>query len=154
MSITLNMLMLAFCVAETLPAEENSTSKEHRFPEDSMDSALNSVNPSNPTCRNSTEYRTSGNAAYYRSSHQPATATSNSAPVLRRLSLSSAGSSGYYEVSRNRIQRRIEGTLLDRTFQNMELLPLTQKVMNKEVLCHRKACIWSEMCCCQACQAC
>ncbi|KAF4797889.1 Sex comb on midleg-like protein 2 [Turdus rufiventris] len=94
--------------AETLPIEENSTSKEHRFSEDSMDSALNSVNSSNQTCRNSTEYRTSGNAAYYRNSHQPATATSNSAPVLRRLSLSSAGSSGYYEVSRNRIQRRIE----------------------------------------------
>ncbi|RLW07692.1 hypothetical protein DV515_00003648 [Chloebia gouldiae] len=90
---------------ETLPIEENSASKDHRFSEDSMDSALNSVNP---TCRNSTEYRTSGNAAYYRNSHQPATATPNSAPVLRRLSLSSAGSSGYYEVSRNRMQRRIE----------------------------------------------
>ncbi|XP_074461680.1 sex comb on midleg-like protein 2 isoform X4 [Larus michahellis] len=94
--------------AETLPIEENSTSKEHRFSEDSMDSALNSVNPSSPTRRNSTEYRTSGSAAYYRNSLQPVTATSNSAPILRRLSLSSAGSSGYYEVSRNRIQRRIE----------------------------------------------
>lgn len=119
MSITLNILMFAFCVAETLPIEENSTSKEHRFSEDSMDSALNSVNPSNPACQNSTEYRPSGNAAYYRNSHQPATATSNSAPVLRRLSLSSAGSSGYYEVSRNRIQRRIEGMLLHKTFQSM-----------------------------------
>ncbi|XP_054046965.1 sex comb on midleg-like protein 2 [Rissa tridactyla] len=108
MSITLNILILAFCVAETLPIEENSTSKEHRFSEDSMDSALNSVNPSSPTRRNSTEYRTSGSAAYYRNSLQPVTATSNSAPILRRLSLSSAGSSGYYEVSRNRIQRRIE----------------------------------------------
>ncbi|XP_072708801.1 sex comb on midleg-like protein 2 isoform X4 [Ciconia boyciana] len=95
--------------AETLPIEENGTSKEHRFSEDSMDSALSSVNPSSPTRRNSTEYRTSGSAAYYRNSLQPVTATSNSAPVLRRLSLSSAGSSGYYEVSRNRIQRRIEG---------------------------------------------
>ncbi|KAI1241578.1 Sex comb on midleg-like protein 2, partial [Lamprotornis superbus] len=85
--------------AETLPIEENSTSKEHRFSEDSMDSALNSVNSSNPSCRNSTEYRASGNAAYYRTSHQPATATSNSAPVLRRLSLSSAGSSAYHEVT-------------------------------------------------------
>ncbi|XP_072708784.1 sex comb on midleg-like protein 2 isoform X2 [Ciconia boyciana] len=93
---------------ETLPIEENGTSKEHRFSEDSMDSALSSVNPSSPTRRNSTEYRTSGSAAYYRNSLQPVTATSNSAPVLRRLSLSSAGSSGYYEVSRNRIQRRIE----------------------------------------------
>lgn len=119
MSITLNILVFAFCVAETLPIEENSTSKEHRFSEDSMDSALNSVNPSNPACQNSTEYRPSGNAAYYRNSHQPATATSNSAPVLRRLSLSSAGSSGYYEVSRNRIQRRIEGMLLHKTFQSM-----------------------------------
>ncbi|RMC06399.1 hypothetical protein DUI87_15833 [Hirundo rustica rustica] len=100
--------VLAEQKAETLPVEENSTSKEPRFSEDCMDSALNSVNPSNPACRNSTEYRTSGNAAYYRNSHQPATATSNSAPVLRRLSLSSAGSSAYYEVSRNRIQRRIE----------------------------------------------
>ncbi|KAJ7396554.1 Sex comb on midleg-like protein 2 [Pitangus sulphuratus] len=94
--------------AETLPIEENSISKEHRFSEDSMDSALNSVNPSSPTCRNSTEYRTAGSAAYYRNSHQPATATSNSAPILRSLSLSSAGSSSYCEVSRNRIQRRIE----------------------------------------------
>lgn len=76
-----------------------------------MDSALNSVNPSSPTCRNSTEYRSSGSTAYYRNSFQPVTATSNSAPVLRRLSLSSAGSSSFYEVSRNRIQRRIEGML-------------------------------------------
>ncbi|NWI30115.1 SCML2 protein, partial [Sula dactylatra] len=94
--------------AETLPIEENSTSKEHRFSEDSMDSALSSVNPSSPTRRNSMEYRTSASATYYRNSLQPVTATSNSAPVLRRLSLSSAGSSGYYEVSRKRIQRRIE----------------------------------------------
>ncbi|XP_010137635.1 PREDICTED: sex comb on midleg-like protein 2, partial [Buceros rhinoceros silvestris] len=94
--------------AEALPIEENSTSKEHRFSEDSMDSALSSVNPSSPTRRNSTEYRTSGSAAYYRNSLQPVTATSNSAPILRRLSLSSAGSSGYYEVSRNLIQRRVE----------------------------------------------
>ncbi|XP_027544837.1 sex comb on midleg-like protein 2 isoform X4 [Neopelma chrysocephalum] len=56
----------------------------------------------------SEEYRTAGSAAYYRNSHQPATATSNSAPILRSLSLSSAGSSSYCEVSRNRIQRRIE----------------------------------------------
>lgn len=111
MSVTLNIFLLAFCVAETLPIEENSTSKEHRFSEDSMDSALSSVNPSSPTRRNSTEYRTSGSAAYYRNSLQPVTATSNSAPVLRRLSLSSAGSSGYYEVSRNLIQRRVEGML-------------------------------------------
>uniref|UniRef100_A0A8B9M888 Scm polycomb group protein like 2 n=1 Tax=Accipiter nisus TaxID=211598 RepID=A0A8B9M888_9AVES len=94
--------------AETLPIEENSISKEHRFSEDSMDSALSSVNPSSPTHRNATEYRTSGSAAYYRNSLQPVTATSNSAPILRRLSLSCAGSSNYYEVSRNRIQRQIE----------------------------------------------
>ncbi|XP_021265179.1 sex comb on midleg-like protein 2 isoform X2 [Numida meleagris] len=120
---------------ETLPIEENSTSKEHRFSEDSMDSALNSVNPSSPARRNSTEYRTSGSAAYYRNSFQPVTATSNSAPVLRRLSLSSAGNSSYYEVSRNRIQRRIEvelafaafpdtGILGSRNQTRVELIPL------------------------------
>ncbi|KAM8821115.1 sex comb on midleg-like protein 2 [Eudromia elegans] len=94
--------------AETLPLEGNSTSKEHRFSEDSLDSALNSVNPSSPARRNSTEYQAPGSAPYYRSSLQPGTATSNSASVLCRLSLSSAGNSSYYEVSRNRIQRRIE----------------------------------------------
>ncbi|XP_043360405.1 sex comb on midleg-like protein 2 isoform X4 [Dermochelys coriacea] len=94
--------------AETLPTEENGTAKEHRFSEDSMDSALNSVNPASPTCRNSTEYHTSGSAAYYRNSLQPMTAASNSAPVLHRLSSSSAGNSSYYEVNRNRMQRRIE----------------------------------------------
>nr|XP_034971288.1 sex comb on midleg-like protein 2 [Zootoca vivipara]XP_034971290.1 sex comb on midleg-like protein 2 [Zootoca vivipara] len=94
--------------AETLPSEENGTSKEHRFSEDSMDSALNLVNPASPNCRNSTEYRTSGSAAYYRNSLPPVTATSNTAPILRRLSSSSAGNSSYYEVNRNRLQRRIE----------------------------------------------
>ncbi|XP_048718133.1 sex comb on midleg-like protein 2 isoform X3 [Caretta caretta] len=94
--------------AETLPTEEHGTAKEHRFSEDSVDSALNSVNPASPTCRNSTEYRTSGSAAYYRNSLQPVTAASNSAPVLHRLSSSSAGNSSYYEVNRNRMQRRIE----------------------------------------------
>nr|XP_005281611.1 sex comb on midleg-like protein 2 isoform X1 [Chrysemys picta bellii]XP_023962674.1 sex comb on midleg-like protein 2 isoform X1 [Chrysemys picta bellii]XP_042700563.1 sex comb on midleg-like protein 2 isoform X1 [Chrysemys picta bellii] len=94
--------------AETLPTEENGTPKEHRFSEDSMDSALNSVNPSSPTRRNSTEYRISGSAAYYRNSLQPVTAASNSAPILHRLSSSSAGNSSYYEVNRNRMQRRIE----------------------------------------------
>ncbi|XP_034611804.1 sex comb on midleg-like protein 2 isoform X1 [Trachemys scripta elegans] len=94
--------------AETLPTEENGTPKEHRFSEDSMDSALNSVNPSSPTCRNSNEYRISGSAAYYRNSLQPVTAASNSAPILHRLSSSSAGNSSYYEVNRNRMQRRIE----------------------------------------------
>uniref|UniRef100_A0A670IEQ2 Scm polycomb group protein like 2 n=1 Tax=Podarcis muralis TaxID=64176 RepID=A0A670IEQ2_PODMU len=94
--------------AETLPSEENGTSKEHRFSEDSMDSALNLVNPASPNCRNSTEYRTSGSAAYYRNSLPPVTATSNTAPILRRLSSSSAANSSYYEVNRNRLQRRIE----------------------------------------------
>uniref|UniRef100_A0A8D0EMV3 Scm polycomb group protein like 2 n=1 Tax=Strix occidentalis caurina TaxID=311401 RepID=A0A8D0EMV3_STROC len=74
--------------AETLPIEENSTSKEHRFSEDSMDSALSSVNPSSPTHQNSTEYRTSGSAAYYRNSLQPVTATSNSGPILLVISSS------------------------------------------------------------------
>uniref|UniRef100_A0A674IVC4 SAM domain-containing protein n=1 Tax=Terrapene triunguis TaxID=2587831 RepID=A0A674IVC4_9SAUR len=72
---------------------KNGTPKEHRFSEDSMDSALNSVNPSSPTRRNSTEYRISGSAAYYRNSLQPVTAASNSAPILHRLSSSSAGNS-------------------------------------------------------------
>ncbi|XP_008105492.1 sex comb on midleg-like protein 2 isoform X2 [Anolis carolinensis] len=94
--------------AETLPSEENGTPKEHRFSEDSMDSALNSVNSSKPNCRNSIEYRTSGNAACYRNSLPPATATSKAAPILRRLSSGSAGNTSYYEVSRNRLQRRIE----------------------------------------------
>ncbi|KAF7251014.1 Sex comb on midleg-like protein 2 [Varanus komodoensis] len=94
--------------AEILPSEENGTPKEHRFSEDSMDSALNSVNPSSPNCRNSTECRTSGSVAYYRNSLPPVTATSNTAPILRRLSSSSAGNNSYYEVNRNRLQRRIE----------------------------------------------
>ncbi|XP_044297767.1 sex comb on midleg-like protein 2 isoform X2 [Varanus komodoensis] len=93
---------------EILPSEENGTPKEHRFSEDSMDSALNSVNPSSPNCRNSTECRTSGSVAYYRNSLPPVTATSNTAPILRRLSSSSAGNNSYYEVNRNRLQRRIE----------------------------------------------
>ncbi|KAH0624719.1 hypothetical protein JD844_032455 [Phrynosoma platyrhinos] len=94
--------------AETLPSEENGTPKEHRFSEDSMDSALNSVNPSKLNCRNSIEYRTSGNVSCYRNSLPPVTSTSNTAPILRRLSSSSAGNSSYYEVNRNRLQRRIE----------------------------------------------
>ncbi|XP_032298237.1 sex comb on midleg-like protein 2 [Coturnix japonica] len=122
MSIILNRSMLLLSVAETLPIEENSTSKEHRFSEDSMDSALNSVNLSSPARRNSTEYRTSGSAAYYRNSFQPVTATSNSAPILRRLSLSSSGNSSYYEVSRNRIQRRIEVELAFATFPDTGIL--------------------------------
>lgn len=94
--------------AEILPCDENGTAKEPRFSEDSMDSALNSVNPSSPNCRSSTEYCTSGNTAYYRNCLPPVTATSNAAPILRRLSSSSAGNSSYYEVNRNRLQRRIE----------------------------------------------
>lgn len=98
-------------IAEILPSEENSTPKEHRFSEDSMDSALNSVNPSSPSCQSSTEYRTSGSAAYYRNSLPSVTTTSNTAPILRRLSSNSAGNSSYYEVNRHRLQRRIEGTI-------------------------------------------
>ncbi|XP_054022009.1 sex comb on midleg-like protein 2 isoform X2 [Dryobates pubescens] len=94
--------------AETLPGEEHSTSKGHRFPEDSLDSALSSANPSSPTRRSAVEFRAAGSTAAYRNSLHSGTATSSSAPLLRRLSLSSAGSSGYYEVSRSRIQRRIE----------------------------------------------
>ncbi|KAL8190292.1 UNVERIFIED_CONTAM: hypothetical protein K2H54_047566 [Gekko kuhli] len=68
--------------AEILPSEENNTPKEHRFSEDSMDSALNSVHLSSPSCQSSTEYHISGSAAYYRNSLPPVTATSNMAPVL------------------------------------------------------------------------
>uniref|UniRef100_A0A8C8SP25 Scm polycomb group protein like 2 n=1 Tax=Pelusios castaneus TaxID=367368 RepID=A0A8C8SP25_9SAUR len=96
---------------EAHPSEgnlKNGMPKEHRFSEDSMDRALNSVNPSSPTHQNSTEYRTSGSAAYYRNSLHPVTAASNSTPILHRLSSSSAGNSSYYEVNRNRMQRRIE----------------------------------------------
>ncbi|XP_029459190.1 sex comb on midleg-like protein 2 isoform X3 [Rhinatrema bivittatum] len=94
--------------AEILPIKENGTLKEHRFLEESMDSALNSVNVPSPSHRNSTDYRSSGNATYYRGSLHPVIATSNSAPILRRLSSSSAGNASYYEVNRNRMQRRIE----------------------------------------------
>ncbi|XP_069492935.1 sex comb on midleg-like protein 2 isoform X2 [Ambystoma mexicanum] len=93
--------------AETLHTEENGHPKEQRFVEESMDSALNSINQTNPSSRSSTEYRNSGTATYYRVSHQPATATSNSAPVLHRLSSSSASSS-FYEGNKIRMQRRIE----------------------------------------------
>ncbi|XP_075445906.1 sex comb on midleg-like protein 2 isoform X2 [Ascaphus truei] len=93
---------------ETLPAEENVTPKDHRFSEESMDSALNSVNPPSPSPRNPAEYRTTGSAStYYRGALQPVTATSNTAPLLRRSSSSSAGNS-YYDASRSRIHRRIE----------------------------------------------
>nr|XP_014345044.1 PREDICTED: sex comb on midleg-like protein 2 isoform X2 [Latimeria chalumnae] len=94
--------------AVTMPPEENGTPKEHRFSEEPMDSALNTVNPPSPSRRNSSEYRTSGNTVYYRNSLQPLGTTSNPPPVLRRLSSSSAGNSSYYEVNRSRMQRRIE----------------------------------------------
>ncbi|XP_038613352.1 sex comb on midleg-like protein 2 isoform X3 [Tachyglossus aculeatus] len=95
------------CTAEALPAGENGTPKEHRFPEKSMDSALNSLNPPSPTRRNATEYRTSTSASYFRNSLQSVTATSNSAPTLHKLSSGPAGNH-YGEVNRSRTQRRIE----------------------------------------------
>nr|XP_033806486.1 sex comb on midleg-like protein 2 isoform X1 [Geotrypetes seraphini]XP_033806487.1 sex comb on midleg-like protein 2 isoform X1 [Geotrypetes seraphini]XP_033806488.1 sex comb on midleg-like protein 2 isoform X1 [Geotrypetes seraphini] len=94
--------------AETLPAEENSTHKEHRFSEETIDSALTSVNAPSPSHRNTTEYRTSGNTTYYRNALHPVSATSNSAPIRRRLSSNSTGNTSYYEVNRSRMQRRIE----------------------------------------------
>ncbi|XP_077338340.1 sex comb on midleg-like protein 2 isoform X1 [Lithobates pipiens] len=94
--------------AETLPLEENDTPKDPRYSEESMDSALNAVNPHSPSPRNS-EYRPGGNTpTFYRTSLQPVTPTSNSAPLIRRSSSSSAGNSCYYDTSRNRIHRRIE----------------------------------------------
>ncbi|KAM8976464.1 sex comb on midleg-like protein 2 isoform 2-T2 [Pelodytes ibericus] len=94
---------------ETLPAEENGNPKDHRFAEESMDSALNTVNPPSPPHRNIAEFRTAGNTpTYYRASHQSVTTTSNTAPPLRRSSSSSAGNNCYYDAGRNRMHRRIE----------------------------------------------
>ncbi|XP_074048435.1 sex comb on midleg-like protein 2 isoform X3 [Macrotis lagotis] len=93
--------------AELLPVEENGLPKEHRFSEQSMDSSLNSGKPSSLACRNPTNCRTSISTAYYRNSLQSATTTSNSVPVLHKLSLNPAGNN-YYEGNRNRNQRRIE----------------------------------------------
>ncbi|KAM4701214.1 sex comb on midleg-like protein 2 isoform 2-T2 [Discoglossus pictus] len=94
---------------ETLPAEENGNPKDHRFSEQSMDSALNTVNPPSPSPRTPGEYRTTSNTpTYYRGSLQPVTATSNTATLLRRSSSNSAGNSCYYDAGRNRMHRRIE----------------------------------------------
>ncbi|XP_027691184.1 sex comb on midleg-like protein 2 isoform X1 [Vombatus ursinus] len=93
--------------AEILPAEESGMPKEHRFSEQSMDSSLNSGNPSSPACRNPTNCRTSTSTTYYRNSLQSVTTTSNSVPVLHKLSLNPAGNN-YYEGNRSRMQRRIE----------------------------------------------
>ncbi|XP_078415534.1 polycomb protein SCMH1 isoform X3 [Cetorhinus maximus] len=93
--------------AETLPAEENVTPKEHKYSE-SLDSALNSVKPPSPPQRNSSEYRNSGNKFVFRSSVVPSGSTSNSAPTLRRQTSNSATNNGYYDVNRTRMQRRIE----------------------------------------------
>ncbi|XP_070606858.1 sex comb on midleg-like protein 2 isoform X2 [Erythrolamprus reginae] len=87
--------------AETLPNEE--TSKEHNFADNSMDSALNSVTLSSSNNQNSTEYRTSGNAAYFRHSLPSVSATSNTAP-------SATGNKSYCEVARKRLQQRIEAS--------------------------------------------
>ncbi|KAM6446926.1 sex comb on midleg-like protein 2 isoform 6-T11 [Liasis olivaceus] len=93
--------------AETLPNEENGTSKEQRFAENSMDSALNSVTLSSPSHQSSTEYRTSGNTAYFRHSLPSVSATSNAAPNLQKLS-TATGNRSYCEVGRNRLHQRIE----------------------------------------------
>ncbi|XP_018102376.1 sex comb on midleg-like protein 2 isoform X3 [Xenopus laevis] len=94
---------------ETSPTEENSTPKDQRFSEGSMDSALNVVSTPSPATRNTAEYRNIGaTSAYYRGSVQPVIATSNSAPVVRRSSSSSASNSCYYDTGRNHTPRRIE----------------------------------------------
>ncbi|XP_067896488.1 polycomb protein SCMH1 isoform X2 [Heterodontus francisci] len=93
--------------AETLPAEENVTPKEHKYSE-SLDSALNSVKPPSPPQRNSSEYRNSGNKFGFRSSIVPSGSASNSALTLRRQTSNSAANNGYYDVNRTRMQRRIE----------------------------------------------
>ncbi|KAG9492660.1 hypothetical protein GDO78_000906 [Eleutherodactylus coqui] len=95
--------------SETLPVQENETLKDHRYSEESMDSALNAVNPPSSSPRNTAEYRSTGNTpAFYRASLQPMTPTSNTTPLVRRSSSSSAGNSCYYETGRNRMHRRIE----------------------------------------------
>ncbi|XP_053310852.1 sex comb on midleg-like protein 2 [Spea bombifrons] len=94
--------------AETLPAEENGTPKDHGYSEESMDSALNSVNPPSPAHRTTAEFRSGGSTpTYYRTSLQSVTPTSNAAPLLRRSSVS-AGNGCLYDAGRNRMQRRIE----------------------------------------------
>ncbi|KAG8137316.1 hypothetical protein E2320_004562 [Naja naja] len=90
--------------AEILPSEE--TPKEHRFAENSMDSALNSVILSSPNNQISTEY-SSGNIAYFRHSLPSISATSNTAPNLQKLS-SATGNRSYCEIARKRLQQRIE----------------------------------------------
>ncbi|XP_059506391.1 polycomb protein SCMH1 isoform X3 [Stegostoma tigrinum] len=93
--------------AETLPAEENVTPKEHKYSE-SLDSALNSCKPPSPPQRNSNEYRNSGNKFVFRSSVVSSGCTSNSAPTLRRQTSNSAANNSYYDINRTRMQRRIE----------------------------------------------
>ncbi|XP_077152440.1 sex comb on midleg-like protein 2 isoform X1 [Ranitomeya variabilis] len=95
--------------AETLPLQENENPKDPRYAEESMDSALSAVNPPSSSPRNTAEYRSAGNTpAFYRASLQPMTPTSNTTPLVRRSSSSSAGNSCYYESGRNRMHRRIE----------------------------------------------
>ncbi|XP_068124755.1 sex comb on midleg-like protein 2 isoform X4 [Hyperolius riggenbachi] len=96
--------------AETLPLEENNTAKDPRYLEESMNSALNTVNLNSPSPRSTAEYRSTGNTpSFYRTSLQPVTPTSNNAaPLVRRSSSSSAGNSCYYDTSRSLIHRRIE----------------------------------------------
>ncbi|MBN3279584.1 SCML2 protein, partial [Polyodon spathula] len=96
---------------ETLPHDESGLLKEHRFSEESMDSASNSMNPRSPALRNPAEYRPQGSSPYYRSSHLPVGAASSSAPTppLRRISSNPAGgSTSYHEVNISRMQRRVE----------------------------------------------
>ncbi|XP_039600963.1 sex comb on midleg-like protein 2 isoform X2 [Polypterus senegalus] len=96
---------------ETLPLEENGLPKEHRFPEDSMDSASNSMSPRSPSLRSPIDYRNAASSPFYRSSHMPVGAAASSAisQPLRRISSSpsTAGSASYHEVN-NRLQRRVE----------------------------------------------
>ncbi|RXM32690.1 Sex comb on midleg-like protein 2 [Acipenser ruthenus] len=97
--------------AETLPHDENRLLKEHRFSEESMDSASNSMNPRSPALRNPAEYRPQGSSPCYRSSHLPLGAASSSAPTppLRRISSNPVGgSANYHEVNISRMQRRVE----------------------------------------------
>ncbi|MGH0151833.1 UNVERIFIED_CONTAM: hypothetical protein FKN15_050235 [Acipenser sinensis] len=96
---------------KTLLHDENGLLKEHRFSEESMDSASNSMNPRSPAVRNPAEYRPQGSSPCYRSSHLPVGAASSSAPTppLRRISSNPAGgSANCHEVNISRMQRRVE----------------------------------------------
>ncbi|MFT7799809.1 sex comb on midleg-like protein 2 isoform X6 [Arapaima gigas] len=85
--------------AEMLPHEESGVLKE-RFPQDSMDSASNSMTPRPPTLRSASEYRPSASSPYYPG--QP--------PPLRRHA------SNPPELVSSHLHRRVEGSVSPQGF--------------------------------------